>query len=49
MVFSDGCGDEFHELIRRATPDSIALKIEKVQYADGPKSFRHQYEYLSEK
>jgi len=46
-VFSDGCGDEFHEMIRKMTSERYDLEIVKVDCFSGPKSFKLQYDYLS--
>ena len=46
-VFSDGCGDEFHQMIRRMTSERYDLEIVKVDCFSGPKSFKLQYDYLS--
>lgn len=46
-VFSDGCGDEFHEMMRKVTPEKYDLKIVKVDCFSNPESFRLQYDYLS--
>ena len=46
-VFSDGCGDEFHEMIRKMTPDKYDLEILKIDCFSNPKSFKKQYDYLA--
>ena len=46
-VFSDGCGDEFHEMMRKMTSEKYDLEIVKVDCFSGPKSFKLQYDYLS--
>ena len=46
-VFSDGCGSEFHEMIRKITPENFGLEIIKVDCFSGRKSFRFQYDHLA--
>ena len=46
-VFSDGCGDEFHDMIRKMTSKRHNLEIVEVNLFSGPKSFKLQYDYLS--
>ena len=47
IVFSDGCGLEFHEMMKKMTPKKYDLEIVKVDCFSGPKSFKLQYDYLS--
>ncbi|PCJ40437.1 MAG: hypothetical protein COA71_11320 [SAR86 cluster bacterium] len=47
VIFSDGCGIEFHEMIENMTPERYDLEIIRVDCFSGPKSFKKQYDYLS--
>ncbi len=47
VVFSDGCGSDFHQLITRSTPEKYDFEIIQVNCFSGPKSFKKQYDYLS--
>lgn len=46
-VFSDGCGDEFHEMIQNMTSERYDLEIVKVDCFSNSKSLKLQYEHLS--
>ena len=48
VIFSDGCGEEFFQLINRSTPKKYDLEIIQVDCFSGPKSFKKQYDYLSD-
>ncbi len=48
VVFSDGCGDEFHEMMENMTPERYDLEIIRVDCFSNKKSFKKQYDYLSE-
>ena len=47
VIFSDGCGDDFHKMIEEETPTKYNLEIKKVNCFSGTKSFKKQYNYLS--
>ena len=47
VVFSDGCGNEFHEMISNMTPEKFGLEIIRLDCFSGKKSFKKQYDYLS--
>tara|TARA_B100000989_G_C19461874_1_gene436600 strand:- start:98 stop:895 length:798 start_codon:yes stop_codon:yes gene_type:complete len=47
VVFSDGCGPEFHEMMEKMTSEKYDLEILRVDCFSGPKSFKKQYDFLA--
>lgn len=48
VVFLDGCGDDFCELIKDITPERFALELKQLKCLSGRRSFRKQYDYLAQ-